>query len=130
MELIKWDPSFSVAHDEIDKQHKELIRIINEFYDAFMNKKDSSFIQKTLDDMARYADFHFNTEEEYFKQYNFHYAVEHKRYHDSFREQIKEFQESYKKKNGVVKFKIINYLRDWLTNHILKEDKKYMGKLK
>jgi hemerythrin-like metal-binding protein len=61
-----------------------------------------------------------------FKKYNYPDSDKHVEEHNSFRDYVKEFNNKYQqKKNLAVTVEILNFLTDWLRNHIKKSDKEY-----
>ncbi|MGC8720293.1 MAG: hemerythrin domain-containing protein, partial [Thermodesulforhabdaceae bacterium] len=62
MPLIRWDESLSVGIAEIDDQHKRLVNMINELYDAMLQKKGKAVLSQIIKEMAEYAAVHFATE--------------------------------------------------------------------
>ena len=127
-ELVKWDDSFLVYNEAIDNQHKELVRMTNEFYAGCqMNKVLAKvYFLKTIQGAVQYVKTHFSTEEEIMGKVNYPEFDAHKKEHDNFVvkvfEQVKKFdQEDNPDPSGFVK-----YLMDWILNHIASSDKKYI----
>jgi len=123
-ELIKWHDHFSVGSSMIDEQHKTLIKSINQLYSAF-KKRDMDAIGDILDELKNYTIFHFGTEERLFKEKNYPFTQEHITEHQLFVDQIADFQVKYKAKKVSLSFEMMSFLRQWLTEHILENDKKY-----
>jgi hemerythrin len=125
MAVIKWSESYSVHIDEIDKQHKKLFDMINEFYNKVVNHSNDELIFELVKGMRIYVQTHFNYEEELMKRYNYsHYNV-HKKQHDSFVQKVMELENKLKKGITVVSFEITSFLKDWIKNHILTIDIQY-----
>ena len=71
MGLIKWNSFYSVHIDELDEQHKELIHLINEMYDAMKNGKGTDALGSILSELVEYTKYHFDAEEKLFLQYGY-----------------------------------------------------------
>ncbi len=125
MALMEWRESYSVGIPSIDEQHKKLVSLINELAEAMHNKKGKEVLKGIIDEMAKYAVYHFQTEEKYMKEFDFPGYDEHKKEHDSFVEKVKEFQKEYEEGKSLLTVEILMFLRDWLIKHILGTDKKY-----
>ena len=125
MALILWDENYSVNVREIDSQHKKLIAIINELNGCITDGSDKNVVEKILIDLAEYTAFHFSSEEKYFALYNYPNTNFHMQQHTLLIDQLKEYINKYK--NGIKDFAptLLNFLKDWLTNHIVGSDKKY-----
>jgi hemerythrin len=127
MAIISWNDDYSVKVEELDNQHKVIISLINKLNDLYVEKKfsntDAAPILKELSD---YADSHFNTEEYYFKLYNYEKAAEHIAMHQSYREKVDAFKKEYAENPGEkVFYEINNFLNDWWIWHINNADKQY-----
>ena len=120
-----WKPVYAVGIDKIDEQHKKLVEIINDFYSAFVENKAKEKLGEILDLLLDYTQYHFSTEEQLFLQSNYKDTIEHIEQHKKFVVTIKEFINEYKAGSGLITFKLMNFLRVWLTNHIMQEDHKY-----
>ncbi len=123
--FMTWRPDFNLGIDEIDEQHKKIVELINTLNKAFINNEACEKLGAILDEMADYADYHFRTEETLFIQHLFPFSEEHKRLHENFRSKVSQFKEQFE--NGLpVTFRILGFLRKWLTNHILDVDREYV----
>jgi hemerythrin-like metal-binding protein len=114
----------------LDEQHKKLIEMINTLYDAYLSEEQEDKISFIIEEMYEYARIHFKTEEDYFDEFGYTNTLEHKAEHASFLEKIKAFEGDYKKNSRLLSLQIMNFLQEWLTGHIMKEDKKYIDLFK
>lgn len=124
-EFIKWTDEYSVGLNEIDNQHKKLLDIINKLYAAFVNKDEESILEEILNDMAEYTDYHFKVEERYFMQFNYPDMNEHLKKHKIYIDKIKGFKEDFEK-NKKITYSVMNFLRNWIVEHIQGADPDYV----
>ncbi len=124
-DLVVWTSKYSVGCDYIDEQHKKLIQIINELYSNFMERSSRDKMQKILDELVDYTVYHFNAEEKMLEEHGAGPSEEHKKQHQDFVNKIKVFQKRYELGDNVLGLDIMNFLKDWLLNHILGTDMKY-----
>lgn len=122
---MKWRPDFNLGIKEIDDQHKKIIELINELNEAFMHSEAREKLGVILDEMADYANYHFKTEEKLFSEHNYPFAAEHIKLHEAFKEKVIHFKEQFDKGLPVT-FRVLGFLRKWLTNHILDIDREYV----
>lgn len=128
MAEFAWTPKYSVNISKIDQQHSKFIDILNKLNMTLKKGEGREIIDRIIAELEDYADFHFKTEEDLFKKYDYPEYVEHKKEHDDFKKKVKEFLEkSQNQKSGkvVLTIEISNFMLDWLINHILKSDKKF-----
>jgi len=125
---IEWDTSFSVNNDEIDAQHKTWIRTLNTLYDSMISDEDEDtgkIIIASLEAMISYTKFHFRFEEEYMRKINYPDLADHLKLHENFIAQIDKYENDMRNGDPVLGTRIIKIMQEWLTEHILTEDKKY-----
>jgi hemerythrin len=122
---IKWKNEYSVNVEEIDGQHKEYLKLVNELYDAINTQKTRENLSKIIGRLIEYADFHFSTEEKYFREFKYPLAKEHIIEHRKFSEKMDELSKKHKNKEIEISFELVDYLEDWLVDHLAKQDKKY-----
>ncbi len=125
MELIKWKDIFSVKVSEVDIQHKKLIGLINQLYDAMRIGKGREVLGSVLTELVHYTIYHFSTEERLFREYGYPEYDEHKQIHDDLTRKAKELKESFDRGNKMITIDVMLFLSNWLNVHILEVDKKY-----
>ncbi len=59
------------------------------------------------------------------KQCKYPEMVVHTAEHEALKEEVLKFSKAYREGTETVSFELLNFLRKWLTNHILRSDKKY-----
>lgn len=125
MPIVKWDPSFNINIEVIDSQHQLLMDVINELYDAMMARQEKEALQKIINKLTYYAVFHFAKEEHYFEVFAFPEAEQHKKQHHDFEATISKFEDDFNQGRQTVSIELINFLSNWLINHIKGSDKRY-----
>ena len=115
-----WDDNYSVGNPEIDQQHKKLFELGNGIPDL-VNTVD---IKQTIMDLYRYTREHFTNEEAMMRRIGFPLYAEHKILHEDLITQLNEVSSGpFDTDESVLKFKMFFY--DWLTEHVLTQDRKY-----
>lgn len=122
---MKWSDDLSVGVDEINAQHQRLIELINTLHDAMIAKQGKTAVSGIIDELAAYTVTHFKTEERYMEQFHYPGYLSHKREHESFVEKVGSFQNDFNAGKLGLSIEIMNFLRDWVSNHIKGTDKKY-----
>lgn len=124
MGKLEWKNEYSVGVEMIDEQHKVFVSIMNELYTAIIEKKEKRVLDDVFKQLTAYTQFHFQTEERYFDEFNYEGSAEHKVAHQKLREQIAELE---MRKDGIMEnpFELMDFLEDWLVDHIMGMDKKY-----
>jgi hemerythrin len=125
MELITWNESFSVGVRQFDEQHKELVRMLNQLIVDPEAGTRSETISELLSAMTNYAEVHFEAEEVLMEQYGYPQLDEHTAQHDAFRRKTAELCIETMNRIGTVPESLLQYLRDWLIEHILQSDMTY-----
>ena len=132
MPLITWDDSIALSISEIDNQHKQLVNIINEMFDAMKDGRGNDVLDDILKRLVDYTDYHFVTEERYFDQFRYSDSEHHKEEHRYLTEQVDKFQKAFDegkmKRDGsdsLLTVDLWKLLKNWLIDHIQISDKKY-----
>lgn len=119
-QLIPWLPQYGVNVSDIDRQHQELFRMMNELLDATWDGKGKEFIKEALRFMAHYTVNHFATEEAYMRNFAYPGYIDHKRAHDELTAQVNEFVKSCEDKGVTTDtlVAVILGLGNWTKEHI------------
>lgn len=124
MPFIEWSPKYSVEVNSIDEQHKELIKIINELHEAMKNGKGKEFLGVSLSKLLNYTRIHFDYEEQQMKLKNYDGFIEHSQKHKDLVNQVIEYKGKFDRGETLLTMEVMDFLRDWLVDHIMKSDKK------
>jgi hemerythrin len=124
-EFFKWDESFETGITKIDIQHKVIVKILNELYDAVIHNKEEEKMGQIINELVQYTVYHFEEEEKLFERYGFPHKEEHKKEHQKFIEKINDAVKLLETDSTIVALDLITFLKDWLTEHILITDGEY-----
>jgi hemerythrin len=123
---MTWLPVYSVNLPPIDAQHKRLFDLINRLHDEIVIKKSSfEVIGEALEELIQYTKTHFELEERFLASMQYPEIARHKAKHDAFTSQVMKLQQDFAAGKITVAAELMNLMRHWLTNHILKTDKQY-----
>jgi len=125
MSLIEWGNKLNVDIEEIDNQHKKLVGLVNDLHLAMKERKAKETLGKIIEGLKDYAIVHFATEEKYFDQFNYVNSTSHKREHQGFIDKVNEFNAGFDKGKIMLSMEIMDFLKEWLLNHIQKKDMAY-----
>jgi hemerythrin len=125
MAFFTWNETYSVSHDDFDRQHKRLIDMINELYDAMKQGKGNEALSKLIIGLKGYTVTHFTNEERELAKINYPDLAEQISQHEAFVKKVTEFQNRLSAGKEGLSVEMMNFLKDWLTKHIMGADKKY-----
>ncbi len=126
MPLMNWTNDLSVGVPSIDDEHKKLVGMLNELYDAMHAGHAKDVLSKILDDMIAYTAAHFKHEEELFKRTGYPHAAAHKAEHDALTKQVLAVREKYAQaRTTQLSMEVMTFLKSWLNGHIRESDMDY-----
>jgi len=128
--LIEWGPDYKIGLDLIDSQHEVLIDLINQLYSAFVDGTTSMVLGTILQKLVDYTEFHFGEEEHIFAEIGYQEQESHVEKHRSFVDKINKYKADFDKGEFTVGQSLLDFLKDWLVEHILKTDVKYVDEFK
>ena len=124
-DLMPWSAKFQTRLEEVDIQHRELVRLVNLLHKAMRLQKGSAEVGAVLNELAQYTVSHFKHEEELFKKYDYPDYDAHKKIHEELVGRVTDFQEAFKAGKATVSMDLMDFLKNWLNDHILKTDMAY-----
>jgi hemerythrin-like metal-binding protein len=123
---LEWNEKYSVGIEEIDNQHKKMFSVINELLDSIRNNDTEEHLGNIIKSLIDYKIFHFETEEKYFKKFNYDGASHHIAKHQEFSSKLEEIKSKHSGFTIDFAFELVDFLEDWLIKHLMVEDQKYV----
>lgn len=123
---IQWSEDLRTGIEEIDDQHKLLIKKIEELFIACRNGAGFEDAREMLEYVQDYCEEHFESEEAFMKSRGYSRLLSHLSIHAKFRQEMGEMKKEADKAGiGVDTIVRLNKkLVNWLIDHIRMTDKK------
>jgi hemerythrin len=125
MKPIGWTEEFSVGVFEMDRQHKKLIGMLNRLINEPEAQTQSETISDLLSGMIAYAREHFRDEEALMAEYGYPFKDQQMEQHKAFVKKTVDFCSAVEVGVDSVPQVMLDYLKDWLIQHILQQDMGY-----
>lgn len=130
MPYIIWMNRYETGMPDVDNQHKKLVSLINELFDSISLKERKDVLNGIFTELVNYTIYHFKFEEDLMVKNAYAGFREHKKEHLRFVDQVNGFAAKIDINDNKALLNVINFLRDWLLNHIFVVDKETMEKIK
>jgi len=124
MAYIEFNDSLKVENKLIDQEHATLIDYINLLQKAIENETSVKIVGQVLEGLTEYTKTHFFVEEEMMKAFAYPDVDKHKAAHEGFKSKLAKLIEDYSNGDTQISGSTLEFLKDWLTEHILKIDRK------
>jgi hemerythrin-like metal-binding protein len=124
-DYLEWKDEYSVGIESIDQQHRRLVNLINQLHTAVSYSTGEEFEREALDELVDYTKSHFTYEEGLMEQNGYPDFDAHKAQHKQMIEKVGEVLAEYEKDQDTAMNNALDYLSDWLINHINGTDKQY-----
>lgn len=82
-------------------------------------------LKKTLAELIDYTDYYFSAEQTAFTEFDYPEKDRHIMQHEALLSKARELQSGLKYGQSVLTNEVLDFLQDWVMNHIPKTDKKY-----
>jgi hemerythrin-like metal-binding protein len=123
---VKWiDDKHSLGIEAIDNQHKELFLLVNRLAELAPGPDYPHELIKVFKQLYAYTHYHFNTEGEIFRKYDYPGRDRHNKSHNEFTAKIKTWLTDYRDKPNLPLAEPLDFLVNWIISHIQGEDKAY-----
>ncbi|CAK0755633.1 hemerythrin [Gammaproteobacteria bacterium] len=120
--LLVWDNTLSTGVAEIDKQHRRLLEMANRLNQAMLEGSGKDVIGRILDDLTEYVANHFRYEEDLMDRHHYVDKANHIKNHRDLVVLVMEKKDQFAQ-GRVMPVGMMNFLRDWLVNHIMMTDR-------
>lgn len=126
MAFIDWSNDFDVCVNDMNDQHKILMKIMNELFELNTSGKPKTLLMQKLGELGSFTVKHFTEEEQFMESIHFDGLVTHKLIHkdllEKFTRHMTAFDQGSTQTLGTDFF---GFLKVWLLAHIQGIDTKY-----
>lgn len=128
--MFEMKEEYYLGVDAMDAEHKKLFEIAESAYkllnDEFIIDK-FDYIVKIIEELRDYAEVHFSHEEAYMESIQYKKIFSQKIEHQEFIGKLNQINwEEVEKDQEKTILNLLEFLNDWLVNHILYTDKLYV----
>jgi hemerythrin len=122
MAVIQWSKVYETGNLEVDRQHQMLFKMVNDLHDGIVKKETKEVLTKTLTGLAKYTVDHFAVEENLMINNSYPDFKPHREKHQDLVKKVGEVIADYQSGKTVLAVSLLQFLSDWLRDHIEKED--------
>lgn len=126
--LIEWSEKLDVGIAEINRQHQRLIYIANELYRLKQRGGDIHAVQRLVNSLINYTATHFNYEELLMERHGYDDLTSHKQKHQALVGDVMRFKQRVDANEDVID-ELLDFVKAWLTRHIMGSDMAYKDHL-
>jgi hemerythrin len=123
MPVLEWTSEFDIGIYEIDLQHRSLVSIANQLYDAIEADRATRTVEWILEELLLYTRMHFQTEEQYMQRYEPADAARHKRQHGELLKAMRRLRRKLAAGDDGVGAELLDFLSTWLDEHLKGADR-------
>lgn len=126
MPLMTWTEDMSVGIKMLDEDHQRLVSLLNDLHDGIVAGRAKAALEGVVEQLVKYTIYHFDREEKLFTDAGFPGSVAHKSEHDLLSRRARNLQSRFEcGQSAQLSLEAMNFLKAWLTGHILGSDKEY-----
>ena len=116
----------SVGVPRLDSDHKAIIGHINQLHESLRSGSEAADLGEIFDKLVAYIEWHFAREEEIMEACSYPGVALQRAEHKTFARYIYRARDMYRgNANLALARAVLNYLRDWLEDHIQVSDMAY-----
>ena len=121
--IVAWQDAYALDLPEIDAQHQVLFDLMNALWNAIIARASADDTLALVRELERYTIVHFTEEETFMRRAGYSGFDAHKHAHDRFVARVAE-EKSRIEAGTPFGLEILHFLKDWLVQHILVEDRR------
>lgn len=123
--FVEWSNQLSMGIEEIDAQHQVLVDLLNQVHETIQQHHSMVVTRNIITKLEEYTRIHFAVEESLMRILHYPQYEQHKEEHETLIGQLGELRAKLEVGKATVNFELANFLKGWLTNHIMEVDKAY-----
>lgn len=125
--FVQWSDDYLVGIAAIDNDHKTLFALVNRLHDRIKAGDGEDAVGDALDGLVDYIDTHFAREERYMEECGYPDIIPHAQKHRDLARTVHSLKTLFEDDpREIENDAILRFLKNWLTNHILKADMDYV----
>lgn len=125
--FVEWTPAIAVDVSAFDAHHRKLFALIDRLYKAMQAGAAKSALSGIFDELLDYTGYHFGAENAAFEHFGYPLCEKHRAEHKELVEKASTLRQQLDEDKPMVAVEVMEFLRDWITNHIRGCDKLYSG---
>lgn len=132
-----WSDVFLVDVSKVDEQHRGLFAALRTLQGLILDQADAAALDRAFVRLLRLTQAHFATEEALMREHGYPASGEHQAMHELLLKQLEDLRSGQQEAlfyhlppTWASKLDLVDFLHEWLINHILDADKKLGAFLK
>jgi len=123
MKTIEWSQKYCVGHDRIDHEHQVFFDLIKNVERAELEGYATERVMRMLEEVRKYADFHFFSEENIMIDHGYPAYAEHHREHNLLLFNLED--KFYNFRAGKIPLSdVVEFMLEWFLVHTTGTDQK------
>lgn len=119
---LVWNKGLETGHSRIDLQHKALVESLDQMRLAMERGNDKEEVGRILVFLRDYTVSHFEMEEALMTQAGYPDTPKHQKIHRDLVATVSDLVDRFDKGATGLSLPVLQFLQEWLANHILGED--------
>ena len=121
--LFVWEDKYNTGIEEIDRDHRGLVNLINDLYEAMQDGTGGALLLPIFSALKHYTETHFNREERFMVNCDAPDQAQHFQEHRQMMARLADLESRHRRGEAAISLQTLTFLRDWLKNHICVVDR-------
>jgi hemerythrin-like metal-binding protein len=122
MTLLEWRDDFRIGIEEVDHEHEEMIRLINELHAALGGERSGERVEAFLGDIFAGISAHFALEEKVMRARNYDGLPDHKADHERLLDDLRDMMDQQASGAILDEEAFAARLAEWFGAHFRTQD--------
>jgi hemerythrin-like metal-binding protein len=122
MALIEWRKEFEVGIPDVDHEHQELIKLINDLHDAVLGENATISVMDFLGEIYSHVSAHFALEEKIMRTHKYDEYKDHKADHERLLDELRDIMDDYEESAYFSDEEFSAHIERWFTEHFKTRD--------
>lgn len=127
--MLRWDDRYALGHERIDAEHRIFLGLIVDFHEAAMCGEGRPRLARILNEIGKYAEFHFVSEENLMSDCDYPDRAGHARLHAQLLSEFNDMAWRFRSEQADPQ-QVFDFLFQWFALHTTSEDRKLVAYLK